>query len=679
MKGKARRVGRSDRVLNDSNGHYAVDSRAAAPSDGEPYNANRPLDSTLPVDAATLNRNLWLFIWLKVIVSYDSGAFSAAIGATDGIASSWRLNVLQQGVLTSSVFLGNVLGCLLAGHFFSKYSEKKVLVLALAVHTIFTLLFALYPVYHVGLVNRFFIGLTLAFNVVYTPVWVDEFAPKNRQSIWMASHNAGVPLGIMMGYIIVIIFVSRPTLGWDWAFYIKCIMMVPTIAYLIKVDTRSINTRRRGVDRCDTSSDSSVVAVPVMNTDDEEDVEKTDSAAGNGAGGEGKTSQIAAVSSTSKASGQSGTHATAISSGGGVVAEGSNSWADCSGWTRYLQQLGLSFYTTMHPLLSNSVYMICVFSLSSLYFVATGLQNFVTQYLYGEPFNATKVGVTVGFSIAVVTAPVLGVIAGGLILDRLGGYQDNLLTTTIFIIAWGIGAVFFSIVCIFMTTTATFLSVMSLVLFCGGAIIPSASGLTISLLPDRLRSVGAAFAQTLYNLLGNFSGPLVCGFVAEQTGKLSYGIMTLLLCSFFGVLPMFFVLYVAVRESARKMSSSVTASGSGVVVVALDATPAAPLGNGTDAREEMSEATRCMSFEGGVGLSGEVVVPEEHNNRRSSAVETANPATAHEVSGGMARDLLGGAPQTLRNAVRLAANAGRLPPPVVRVSPTSQLNAAPPS
>lgn len=71
-----------------------------------------------------------------------------------------------------------------------------------------------------------------------------------------------------------------------------------------------------------------------------------------------------------------------------------------------------------------------------------------------------------------------------------------------------------SISCIFATSTFSFLLIMSGVLFCGGAVIPPGAGLTMSVLSSSLKPAGAAFSQTMYNLFGNFSGPLVCGIVA---------------------------------------------------------------------------------------------------------------------------------------------------------------------
>lgn len=119
-----------------------------------------------------------------------------------------------------------------------------------------------------------------------------------------------------------------------------------------------------------------------------------------------------------------------------------------------------------------------------------------------------------GFGTAMVIAPVGGVIIGGLVLDYCGGYRRNLWRVTLVTLFWGGMAAVFSVYGISATTTLSFFEIMFGVLFCGGAVITSGAGLTMSVLPSSLKPAGAAFSQTVYNLFGNFSGPLVCGFVA---------------------------------------------------------------------------------------------------------------------------------------------------------------------
>ncbi|ORC87964.1 putative transporter protein [Trypanosoma theileri] len=464
-----------------------------------------PLDVDFPVNVQLLTRNLILFTVLKTIGSFDSGAFSAALGAENGIAEEWGLSTVHQGTLSSSVFLGNILGCPLSGNLFSRYSAKAVLVWSLILHTLFTFLFATLTEYRCALLCRFLIGITLSFVIVYTPVWVDTFAPRDRQSMWMASHNAGVPLGIMLGYCIGAFLPSYTNVNWEWAFYIKCIITIPAVAYLIRVDSRSIDRRvtvNSSNNRCDTVTSQAMSPLPPHRRAAE---------------------RIFNI----------------------------------------LHSNILFMWRACVPLFHSTEYMCSMLAMCSLYFVVTGLQNFVTQYLRDEPFKASMKTIMVGFGGAVVTAPVLGVITGGILLDRIGGYQHNLRRVTTFTCMWGTAAAFFSVMCIFVTSTHVFLLVISIVLFCGGAIIPPGSGTVVASVPEQLRPAGAAFSQMMYNLLGNFSGPMVCGVVADLTGDLKYGIYTVLSFSVVGLLPMLVLLRKAYRmpEVLDTITPSVLSSG----------------------------------------------------------------------------------------------------------------------
>lgn len=609
------------------------------------------LGNSVAADPHVVYKNLWLFIWLKTIGSFDSGAFSAALGADSGIGDMWELSMKRQGVLTSSVFLGNVIGCPLAGHLFSRYNEKRVLCGSLVIHTVFTFFFASMPYFHAALVNRFFIGLTLSFIVVYTPVWVDEFAPKNRQSVWMASHNTGVPLGIMLGYFLAVgphmVFGS---IGWNWAFFIKCLLMLPTVAYVARVDSRTINTVKTSADNEKNRAEAAAATMPQSTTAAAIPLAVPDVLEeGRHAADEDGAQPAASPATLASPSYLTVAHETMnralrtpIGDIPGIAVAAASRTVHTAAAVPIVRRVRemvdgalrvslsdipgivvkcarcflLGFFPSVGLLVGNVVYMCSVVSLTSLYFVATGLQNFVTQYLREPPFNASMVTIMVGFGSAVVTAPVCGVITGGVLLDRIGGYKRNLRRVTLFLFAWGGLAVLFSVVCIFAGTTQSFLLVMSVVLFCGGALIPPGAGLTMASLPDHLRSTGAAFSQTVYNLLGNFAGPLVCGWVTDETGNLRYGIITLLLSSTLGVLPLLGILYVVVSGTALPNALD-SGEGEGLIP-----------GEAATALEEEEGGYEMNNVAGEAGEDGEAAAL---HGERSALVEAAQGGTTVEL------------------------------------------------
>ena len=45
------------------------------------------------------------------------------------------------------------------------------------------------------------IGISQACILIYLPVWVDEFAIPSLRTLWMSLLQAGIPLGVMLGYL----------------------------------------------------------------------------------------------------------------------------------------------------------------------------------------------------------------------------------------------------------------------------------------------------------------------------------------------------------------------------------------------------------------------------------------------------------------------------------------------
>jgi hypothetical protein len=73
-------------------------------------------------------------------------------------------------------------------------------------------------------------------------------------------------------------------------------------------------------------------------------------------------------------------------------------------------------------LLSNGVYVCVVLALSSLFFVVTGIQFWVTSYII-RIIKMPQAYVTPAFGATSILAPIAGVVCGGLFIDKIGGYK----------------------------------------------------------------------------------------------------------------------------------------------------------------------------------------------------------------------------------------------------------------
>ena len=112
------------------------------------------------------------------------------------------LKTAEFGLLGSIVYVGQVVGCIIAAVMFQKVSESKVLPIGLFLNLLTLLFFTFYDDYWSLLVCRGLTGLFQEFICIYFPVWIDTFASEDSNSSWMSLLMIGATLGNISGYII---------------------------------------------------------------------------------------------------------------------------------------------------------------------------------------------------------------------------------------------------------------------------------------------------------------------------------------------------------------------------------------------------------------------------------------------------------------------------------------------
>eukprot|EP00758_Cryptobia_borreli_P008738 Tbor_TRINITY_DN5415_c0_g1::TRINITY_DN5415_c0_g1_i2::g.24525::m.24525 len=453
-----------------------------------------------PTTDRDLYKILMVFVMLKVLLSYDSGAFSISLGVEGGISDDLSLTPGEQGSLSASVYLGSMVGCAVAGQLFNYFSARMLLLYSIIFHGIFTFLFACSFNFFVSILLRCLIGVTLAFVIVYSPIWVDEFSPAARRTTWMALINVGVPVGVMIGFVVGGLMPVYTSFNWRTTFYFKCILLVPLAILTARANEAVIDNKER-IHPLSSSSraseeldDDTTLAGPDVYTT-RPDGQTMPSVVNN------RTFPLKEVYVAIRV---------------------------------YFQDLSQSSI----KLMKNPLYIYNVAALSSLYFVATAIQNFVTPYLKNPPFNASLDVIVLGFGISVVTAPVAGVVTSGVLLDRIGGYQDNLVVTAKYATVWAALGCVMSVISMMTTTAMTFLLSTWLLLFCGAAIVPPATGIIVSSVPTSLRSAASSFSAICFSFFGYFLGPLACGYIIQITGSVATGIRMSIAVSMFGFIFM---------------------------------------------------------------------------------------------------------------------------------------------
>jgi MFS family permease len=152
------------------------------------------------------NHYVYKYILIANIVNYlEAGAVPAMLV---GMSETFHLSPDQQGLLGGIVYFTMSLGSPFAALCFKIWDPRVVLGVSMTLYNIAVVVFASVPV---GLDNsslllvmaRGAMGFTQAFLCVYLPLWIDEFAPVDKKTVWMSYSQASVPVGVVLGYLMV--------------------------------------------------------------------------------------------------------------------------------------------------------------------------------------------------------------------------------------------------------------------------------------------------------------------------------------------------------------------------------------------------------------------------------------------------------------------------------------------
>ncbi|KAI9914628.1 hypothetical protein PsorP6_007530 [Peronosclerospora sorghi] len=180
----------------------------------------------------------YLFKYLiltQIILYLEAGSIPCLL---DQLSVSLGLDATQQGALGGVVYLALSAASPLCAFFLHRFSPRLVLGLSLLCNNVAVLMLAMTPTGYkfsanMLIIARAAIGFTQAFPCIYTPLWVDEYAPREKVAGWMSYLQGSVPMGVMLGYfagtvsnwIVPESFSLIQT--WRWPFLLQFLALLP--------------------------------------------------------------------------------------------------------------------------------------------------------------------------------------------------------------------------------------------------------------------------------------------------------------------------------------------------------------------------------------------------------------------------------------------------------------------
>ena len=315
-------------------------------------------------------------------------------------------------------------------------------------------------------------GVTEAFLTVYGPVWVNNYSPLQYMATWMGILHSCSIVGVFIGYLFASIINNflKDYLSWRFAMQIQGYAEIIFAIFFFMEKDEYINVDLRKT-------------IPAK----EIELEQNDYIGNN---------SLPSNNASRRNLNSVRRHDPRVDT------------VELDNIGRYLLQAKI--------VLKNKLYVTLTLGMSSIYFIVTGIQFWITKYLI-EILNADQLVVNITFSLISITAPLSGVLFGGTVSDRYGGYKGrNESKALLMCVGFAIVAFIFSFPMGFLFQIFYLSVLLWTFLFFGASIIPIATGIMISTVPKDCQATSSSISQLIFNLFGYFCSPMITGFIMDR-------------------------------------------------------------------------------------------------------------------------------------------------------------------
>ena len=410
-----------------------------------------------------------IFLLSNLFLNYDTGVIPASLIE---ITKEIHLDYSEQALIGSLVYLGLSFSSIFVSLIFTKFGPSKVCSIILLLNLISCFIFSFSSNKIILFIMRFMMGATEAFIVIYGPVWVNNYSPLEYSTTWMGILHSCTALGVILGYVIASIIINffNDKLTWRFAIQIQGFVEIffALFFWFERDDYINVDVRK---------------SIPASEMElENRDINNRLSNASR------------SFNSPSKArfSRKFDPRIDSI--------ETSN--------------LGRYFFQAK-TVLKTPLYASITLGMCGIYFIVTGIQFWMTKYLI-EILDLEPLLVNIIFSGISITAPLSGVLVGGTISDKYGGYKGkNVIKAIKMCIAFGLVSFVFAFPMGFLFQFIYLSVLLWTFLFFGAAIIPIGTGIMISAVPKDCQATSSSISQLIFNLFGYFFSPMLTGYIMD--------------------------------------------------------------------------------------------------------------------------------------------------------------------
>ena len=447
-----------------------------------------------------------LIVLINIFINLDRGAIPAS---TTEIKDRNKISNAELGMIGSLIYFGLILGSLSGGYFFSKYASKWLIISSLFILAFFLYSFTLLESSSGMYLCRVGCGFCEVFCCIYFPIWVDQYGVKGYKVIWITFLQLGVPVGTILGYMIEA-FSIKYYQSWEGGFFIQILFVCILSSILFLTPDKFFERNYR-------HSEST-----------QEEIENEFKSFKNSLSEKLERNKNNYLLKNMKL----------------INDLYNNKYGRPSMYSIFSmidmeEDISYNKYCeVLTKLIKNKAYISTMFGISCSLFVITGMQFWVSDYMQ-EVMHLKSSMTYIIYAIVSISAPTLGVLTGGFLIQYLGGYTDEKALNACCKLTF-VGFICASILPLF-DYPIIFVIFMWLMLFFESSVTPGLTGLMIATIPDNYKEIGNSLTQLFYNLIGFLPSPFIYGLVTSYTGgeNSKWGLSVIILWSFFGFLALF--------------------------------------------------------------------------------------------------------------------------------------------
>ncbi|MBR0560203.1 sugar porter family MFS transporter [Neokomagataea anthophila] len=159
-----------------------------------------------------------------LLFGYDTGIISSALLQ---IRAQFHLSTLGAEIVTSTIILGALVGCLGAGPISDRFGRRKTIMLAAALFIVGTIGAAAATTVQVLSLSRLVLGLAIGAASQIVPIYIAEISPAHRRGRLVVAFQLAVVMGVTFSFLTGY---ALQHASWRWMFGIG---MLPAVVLFV--------------------------------------------------------------------------------------------------------------------------------------------------------------------------------------------------------------------------------------------------------------------------------------------------------------------------------------------------------------------------------------------------------------------------------------------------------------